>query len=236
MSKNLSTYPPVVVKLVLCLIILTFSSCNESENKLPQVTTNAAKVATPEKVAETNVILCFGNSLTEGYGLQSEEAFPSKIQNKIDTLGYNYEVVNAGLSGETTSGGLGRLDWVLKKNVKIFILELGANDGLRGIPLTETKKNLQAIIDAVKLKVPGAEIVLAGMQIPPNLGEKYTNQFQNIFPELAKESNVHLIPFLLKDVAGIPSLNQKDGIHPTAKAQHILVRNIWEIIEPLLKK
>jgi len=236
MPNNFSSYPPTVIKLIFSLFILTFSSCNEAKNTPAKIVEDKKEIIRFKKMAKTNVILCFGNSLTEGYGLDSEDAYPNKIQNKIDSLGYDYEVVNAGLSGETTSGGLGRLDWVLKQNVKLFILELGANDGLRGIPLTETKKNLQAIIDAVKLKLPQAKIVLAGMQIPPNLGGVYTSQFKNIFPELAKKNNVYLIPFLLKGVAGISLLNQKDGIHPTAEAQYILVRNIWEIISPLLEK
>ncbi|MBT8295876.1 MAG: arylesterase, partial [Gramella sp.] len=183
----------------------------------------------------TKVILFFGDSLTAGYGLEQGEAFPEIIQQKIDSLSLDYKVVNAGLSGETTSGGKNRIDWVLKQNVDIFVLELGANDGLRGIPLKETRNNLQEIIDFVRKENPEIEIILAGMQIPPNMGQDYTTGFRNIFPELAEENNIELIPFLLEDVAGIPELNQQDGIHPTAEGQKILAENVWEVLKPELQ-
>ena len=133
-------------------------------------------------------ILFFGNSLTAGYGVDPSEAFPALIQNKIDSLQLNYKVINGGVSGETSSGGNGRVDWILRQPVDIFVLELGGNDGLRGIPLTETKKNLQAIIDKVKAKYPGAKLVLAGMQIPPNMGQQYATEFKNLYPELAAKN------------------------------------------------
>ena len=138
------------------------------------------------------------------------------------------------MSGETTSGGKNRIDWVLKQNVDVFILELGANDGLRGIPLKETRTNLQQIIDFVREKNPDIEIILAGMQIPPNMGQDYTTEFRNIFPELAEKNDIHLIPFLLEDVAGDPELNQQDGIHPTAEGQKILAENVWEVLKPVV--
>jgi len=187
--------------------------------------------------ANEQVILCFGNSLTEGYGLKEEEAYPAILQQKIDSAGFNYKVVNAGLSGETTSGGLGRLNWVLQsqKNIQLFILELGTNDGLRGISLKEAKKNLQQIIDTVSLKIPKAPIVLAGMQIPPNMGPEYTTKFKNIFPALAESNSIALIPFLLEGVAGDKTLNQEDGIHPTAEGTKIVAKNVWKIIQPFLK-
>lgn len=236
MAKKSTLVPPAAIKLIICLFILTFLGCNEA-NKVVVNPEDETEVLDPNKTdSSTNVVLCFGNSITEGFGLESEQSYPSLLQNKMDSLGYPYSVVNAGISGETTSGGRGRLNWVLKQNVKIFILELGANDGLRGIPLSETKKNLQAIIDTVRFKIPEAKIVLAGMQIPPNLGQEYTNEFKNIFPELAKENKISIIPFLLEGVAGIPELNQKDGIHPTAEAQPKLVENVWEVLEPLLKR
>jgi acyl-CoA thioesterase-1 len=158
------------------------------------------------------------------------------IQNRIDSLGYDYEVVNAGLSGETTASGKNRIDWVLKQKVDIFVLELGANDGLRGIPLSETRKNLQDIIDIVKSKNPETEIILAGMQIPPNMGQDYTSEFRNIFPDLAKKNNLKLIPFLLDGVAGNPELNQSDGIHPTAEGYKIVTENVWNVLEEVLEK
>jgi len=143
-------------------------------------------------------------------------------------------VINAGLSGETTASGRNRLDWVLNQKADIFILELGANDGLRGIPLNETRLNLQAIIDAVKEKNQETVIILAGMQIPPNMGQEYTAEFKKIFPDLADKNKTLMIPFLLDNVAGIPDLNQEDGIHPTVEGQKIVAQNVWEVLEPVL--
>ena len=145
-------------------------------------------------------------------------------------------MVNAGLSGETTASGRNRLDWVLNQKADVFILELGANDGLRGIPLNETRLNLQAIVDSVREKNPETKIILAGMQIPPNMGQEYTAEFKKIFPELADKNEAYLIPFLLDNVAGIPELNQEDGIHPTLEGQKIVANNVWDVLEPLLAK
>ncbi len=210
-------------------------SCGDSAQK--EEKNEAQEAVTSENIEEENkekVILFFGNSLTAGMGLDTEEAFPAVIQEKIDSLDLPYQVVNAGLSGETTAAGRNRVDWVLNQQVDIFVLELGANDGLRGIPIEETRRNLQAIIDTVREENPEAKIVLAGMQIPPNLGEEYTRGFRNIFPELAEKNNVELIPFLLEGVAGNPSLNQQDGIHPTAEGYEIVAENVWEVLGPML--
>jgi len=183
-----------------------------------------------ETKSESKVILFFGNSLTAGMGLDPNEAFPALIQEKVDSLQLSYNVVNAGLSGETTASGKNRLGWVLNGDIDVFVLELGANDGLRGIPLEETRSNLQEILDLVQQKNPNTTIILAGMQIPPNMGQDYTSEFKNIFPDLAKKNKIRLIPFLLEDVAGNPELNQPDGIHPTAEGQKIIANNIWPII------
>ena len=163
---------------------------------------------------EKNIIF-FGNSLTAGYGLDPIDAFPALVQKRIDSLNLPYKVINAGLSGETTAGGKSRIDWILKQPVSIFILELGGNDGLRGIPISETRQNLQTIIDRVKAKNPDVKIVLAGMQVPPNMGQKYSQEFRAIFRELAEKNSSALIPFVLEGVGGVPELNQPDGIHPT---------------------
>lgn len=179
-------------------------------------------------------ILFFGTSLTAGMGLDPSEAYPAVIQNKIDSLKLPYKVINGGLSGETSAGGKGRIDWLLKQPVSIFVLELGANDGLRGLPVAQTTKNLQDIVDRVKAKYPDAKLVLAGMQVPPNMGAKYAADFKNIFPELAKKNNMALIPFLLDKVGGIPKLNQADGIHPTAEGDKILAENVWLVLRDLL--
>lgn len=195
-------------------------------------TSNTNEDSSPS--SNEKVILFFGNSLTAAYGLETEQGFPNIIQKRIDSLGLNYTVINSGLSGETTSGGLNRLDWVLNQDVDIFVLELGANDGLRGIPLDKSRENLQKIIDAVRQKNKDITIILAGMQIPPNMGPEYTTEFRGMFPELASENNVLLIPFLLEGVAGEPDLNLEDGIHPTAEGQKIVAENVWEVLGPVV--
>ena len=173
-------------------------------------------------------ILFFGNSLTAGYGIDPSEAFPALIQSRIDSLGYPYKVINAGLSGETSAGGKNRIDWVLNQPVDIFLLELGGNDGLRGIPVSETEKNLQVIIDKVRTKYPDARLILIGIQVPPNMGERYSNDFRAVFRELAKRNQLRFLPFLLEGVGGVPELNQNDGIHPTAPGHRILAENVWK--------
>jgi acyl-CoA thioesterase-1 len=221
---------------LLCLLFIGVS-CGEKQNRNKAGTEESA----PDSVqnngisASGKVMLFFGNSLTAGMGLDPEEAFPAFIQNKLDSLGYDYTVVNAGLSGETTASGRNRLPWVLNQDVSVFILELGANDGLRGIPLEETRSNLQAMIEEVREKNPGTAIVLAGMQIPPNMGPEYTSEFREIFPQLAEAYDLALIPFLLKDVGGVAELNQNDGIHPTKEGHRIIADNIWPVIEGVIR-
>lgn len=184
---------------------------------------------------EPQTILFFGDSLSAGYGLSPEEAFPAQVEALLQKKGKNVKVINAGLSGETSAGGLNRLDWILKKPVDVFVLELGANDGLRGLPLEQTEKNLQAIIDKVKSKYPQTKIVIAGMMVPPNMGNDYTRQFQKIFPALAKKNDATLIPFLLDKVAGNEKLNQADGIHPNAQGHQIVAATVARVITPILK-
>ncbi len=181
------------------------------------------------------VILFYGDSLTAGYGLSPEEAFPALVEKKLNKTDKIARVVNAGLSGETSAGGLTRLNWVIRQPIDIFVLELGANDGLRGLPLEQTEKNLQQIIDKVKAKYPDVKIVIAGMMVPPNMGPEYTSKFRKIFPELARKNNATLIPFLLQDVAGNEKLNLGDGIHPNPEGHKIVADNVVKIIEPLLK-
>ena len=219
------------------LIIILFSCKTDAKKTTSkkEVTTNVVSTKT-ENTTNNKCIVVFGDSLTAGYGLEDvKDAYPGLLQQKIDSLQLGYTVINSGISGETTAGGKNRIDWVLNQKPSVFILELGANDGLRGVPLTETKMNLQYIINAVKTKYPSTKIVLAGMKIPPNFGQDYTNEFKNIFPALAQKNQVALIPFLLENVGGIPSLNQSDGIHPTAKGHKILAKNVWEVLAPILK-
>jgi acyl-CoA thioesterase I len=180
------------------------------------------------------VILFFGDSLTAGYGLSTEEAFPALIEQKFTAGGRKTKVINAGLSGETTAGGLTRIEWILRQPIDVFVLELGANDGLRGLPLDQTQKNLQAIIDKVKAKNPKVKIVIAGMMVPPNMGPDYSTKFNKIFPEVAKKNNATLIPFLLQDVAGDEKLNQADGIHPNVQGHKIVAENVYKVLMPLL--
>ncbi|WP_420385042.1 arylesterase [Roseivirga sp.] len=179
-------------------------------------------------------IVFFGDSITAGYGINMENAFPALIQERIEEAGMNYEVVNAGLSGETTAGGLNRIDWILRARPDVFVLELGGNDGLRGLSLEESEKNLKAMIKKVRAANPKAKIILAGMQIPPNLGQDYTDQFKNLFPEIAKEMDTELIPFLLEGVGGDPQLNLSDGIHPNQKGHEIVAKTVWSYLKPML--
>ena len=215
-------------------LMIFFLSCtnNEKPGDGNQNQNDTAKDSAT--VAKKKTIVFYGNSLTAGYGLSPSQAFPALIQKKIDSLGLSYTVVNAGVSGETSSGGKTRIDWILRQPVDIFVLELGANDGLRGIPLSETRKNLQAIVDKVKAKNSAAKLIFAGMQIPPNMGQMYTTEFKNIYTELAEKNAMTLVPFLLEGVGGEPSLNQEDGIHPTAEGHRIVAANLWSQLEKLL--
>ena len=180
-------------------------------------------------------ILFFGDSLTAGYGLSMEEAFPALVEKQLNKTSQRVKVVNAGLSGETSAGGLSRIDWILRQQVDIFVLELGANDGLRGLPVSQTISNLQAIINKVKARQPNVKIVLAGMMVPPNMGPQYSNEFRNIYPDLAKKNKATLIPFILEGVAGEEKLNQADGIHPNVEGHQIIANNLVKVFEPLIK-
>lgn len=179
-------------------------------------------------------ILFFGDSITAGLGVDQEQAFPALIQEKIDSLGLNYEVINGGLSGETSAGGLRRIDWVLQREIDIMILELGGNDGLRGIQLSSTKENLQKIIDKVEAKNPKVEIILAGMQVPPNLGQEYTQEFEGLYPALARENDLLLIPMIMNKLGGDENLIQGDGIHPTPEGHQVIAETVWDVLKPVL--
>ena len=193
---------------------------------------------TTELASQTNgerTILFMGNSLTAGFGLEASEAFPALIQQKIRNSGMNFKVISAGLSGETTSSGLRRIDWLFKQKVDVLVLELGGNDGLRGITLALTKQNLQDMIDKAKSYNPKIRIILAGMEVPPNMGDVYTAEFRKMYPELSKKNNVTLIPFLLDGVGDRPELNQRDGIHPTAEGHIVVAETVWKYLKPVLQ-
>jgi acyl-CoA thioesterase I len=223
--------------MVLFALLMALSSCGQqSENSLQSTESLAQQTAGSEQVDNRKTLVFFGNSLTAGYGIEPEESYPYLIQDRLDSLAYPYRVVAAGVSGETSATGNSRIDWVLNNKVDIFVLELGGNDGLRGIPPAETKKNLQSIIDKVRAKYPQAVIILAGMQVPPNMGADYANAFKNNFTELAVENNILLIPFLLEGVGGVAELNLPDGIHPNPEGQIIVAENVWEILESALDR
>lgn len=178
-------------------------------------------------------IVAFGDSLTAGLGVSSEESYPAQLEKQLHERGFHYEVVNAGVSGETSAGGMRRVEWILKSQPTVVILELGVNDGLRGLPLEQTYENLRSIIN--RLRDAGVVVVLAGMRIPPNYGEAYTGEFFEMYERLAQELNLPLIPFLLEGVAAQPGLNQADGIHPTAEGYTIVAQNVFDALESLLK-
>lgn len=180
-------------------------------------------------------VLVLGNSIAAGSGVNSDEAFPARLQQKVDSLDWNVNIVNAGVSGETTAGGLRRIDWMLRQPVDVLLLELGGNDGLRGTDLSATRHNLQAIIDSTTAQYPDVQILLAGMQLPPNLGPDYTERFREMYPALArKNENVTLIPFILEGVGGVNRYMQSDGIHPNAAGHRIVAQNVWAELKPVL--
>lgn len=218
----------------LSVLVLLSTACNSNKKSEP---TESAPAANEKSVTakKTKTILFFGNSLTAAYGLDDpSKGFAGLTQKRIDSLGLGYKVVNGGVSGETSAGGNSRVDWILKQPVDIFVLELGGNDGLRGIPASETKKNLQSILDKVKAKYPDAKLVLAGMQMPPSMGKQYINDFKNVYTDLAKTNDLTLIPFLLLGVGGEAKFNQQDGIHPTAEGHKMVAEIVWKYLKPIL--
>lgn len=218
----------------LVLIILTLFGCNNKNKPASETVAKSSGAEKRPRPDTMKIILFFGNSLTAGYGLEPSEAFPALIQEKIDSLNLPYKVINAGLSGETTAGGNSRIDWILRQKVDVFVLELGANDGLRGIPPTESENNLQGIVDKVRIKYPNAKRVMLGMEVPPNMGGEYAAEFRVIFRQVAVKNKMAFVPFLLQGVGGVAELNQSDGIHPTIKGQKILAKNVWEILKDIL--
>ena len=194
-------------------------------------------LATPMRAdAPAPVVLFLGDSLTAGYGLEAGEAYPTRVQELAAADGVTLTVVNAGLSGDTTAGGVRRLPWLLRQPLDVLVLALGANDGLRGLPLDHTRANLQAIVDQVRARQPKVRIILAGMQVPPNLGPEYTAGFRRLFPELAEKNRLLLVPFLLEGVGGVPELNLADGLHPNAAGQKVLAANVWKVLQPVVRE
>ncbi len=224
------------MSLLILVTCITFIGCKDDKstpNQSQQAVKNEVITVESEK-SDKKVILFYGNSLTAGYGLDENESFPSIIEDRIDSLNLKYTVVNAGLSGETTSGGLKRIDWVMKQKVDIFFLELGANDMLRGLPIAETRKNLSEIISIVKVKNPKVKIGLCEMMAPPNMGDEYVREFNKIYKDLSSSFEITFVPFFLDGVAGHEDLLLKDGKHPNAEGQKIVAENIWNSLETML--
>lgn len=231
---NFNTFRILAAVLTFAMLGAACGDAAETAHQANKPDATAEKVATERETRK--VILIFGNSLTAGYGVEAEESFPSLIQQRIDSLGLPYEVINAGVSGETTATGLNRIDWVIEKQpVDIFILELGANDGLRGLPPGQTKKNLETMIDRVREAHPKVQVILAGMMVPPSMGPEYSADYNRIYPEIAAAKEVALIPFLLENVGGVAELNQPDGIHPNPAGNKLVLENVWEVLEGVLE-
>jgi acyl-CoA thioesterase-1 len=224
---------------IVALLLITMPACGSGESSSDQGAAPAAA-----RSAETPVpgapqpagrprIVALGDSLTAGLGLEVGEAYPSRLQEKLDRAGLNYEVVNAGVSGDTSAGGLRRVDWALEGDVHVLIVALGGNDALRGLPVEQLRQNLAEIIERAQAR--NIKVILAGMEAPPNFGAAYTAGFHQVYADLAKQYNVALVPFLLDGVAGLPQMNQSDGIHPTAGGAQKVADNVWAALKPIVQ-
>lgn len=222
------------------LLVAACGSAEETPERVERPTAarspqTAARAPQAPPATDVPAIVFLGTSLTAGLGVSEESAFPAVIQDTLDALGLGLRVVNAGISGETSAGGRRRIDWLLRQPLAVLVIELGANDGLRGLAVDAMRGNLQAIIDGTRSVHPDAPIVLVGMQAPPNLGRNYTEAFERVFVDLAAENDLQLVPFLLAGVGGIPELNQADGIHPTAEGHRVLAGNVWRVLEDVVR-
>lgn len=221
---------------LLALAVLPLAGCGGSDR--PSNRQRAANDSSPASSTPSDlpVILFLGTSLTAGRGVELDQAYPALIQQKIDSLGLHYRVVNAGVSGESSAGALHRIDWVMREKPAVLLIETGANDGLRGQDLDSLKVNIQAIINRVHEQAPDTRIILLGMEALPNLGAQYTKAFHDVYPAVARANHIPLVPFLLAGVAGVDSLNQEDGVHPTPAGHRIIASNVWPTLETVLNK
>jgi len=221
---------------VLAITLFGLGGCRRTANPPTTQPENSPPAASASQSPDAvlPLIVAFGDSLTAGYGLSESQSYPTLLQQRLDREGYRYRVVNAGVSGDTSAGGVRRIEWALKGDVRFLILELGANDALRGQPVAETKKNLAQIIETAQSH--NVTVILAGMEAPPNLGGEYTREFRAVFRDLARQYNLELVPFFLEGIGGLSELNQPDGIHPNAKGTEIVLENIWRVLGPLLDK
>lgn len=217
----------IVLRTAYFVLLSTLIACDAGQRTVPDEAGPAGATA----AAEQKTILFLGTSLTAGYGVLPEEAYPALIQQKVNSAGLPYRVVNAGVSGETSAGALRRLDWLLRQPFSVLVLETGANDMLRGADLDSTRSNIQAIIDRVSNERPAAEIILVGMQAPPNLGNRYLSEFRDMYPGIAEANDLTLVPFLLEGVGGVADLNLADGIHPNAQGQQRVAETVWKVLK-----
>jgi acyl-CoA thioesterase-1 len=211
-------------------LVASLLGCEQSREETP---------ANPPPAASASVrpsVMFLGTSLTAGLGIDPEQAYPALIQRKIDSAGLDYEVINAGVSGETSAGALRRVEWLFRQPVSVLVVETGANDGLRGLPPDSLRANIQAIFDRAKRLQPAPKLVLLGMRVPPNYGRAYSQQFQSIYSELARANGAAFVRFLLEGVGGIANLNQPDGIHPTVAGQRKMAETVWRVLEPVLRE
>ena len=230
------TRMPSILRSLLVALPLVAVACGSADSPRAQASSGAAvqRQTEPERLRASRRIVFLGDSLTAGLGLPREQSTPSLIQDRLTAEGYDYEVINAGVSGDTSASGLSRLDWSLDGDVEILVIELGANDGLRGLPVAQMKRNLDEII--MRAQARDITVILTGMEAPPNYGPLYTAEFRKVFRDLADEHDVVFVPFYLDGVAGIASLNNADGIHPNAEGARLIAGTIWRALEPVLDK
>ncbi len=211
-------------------LVAVLLACDQPREDLP------ANPALPAAAPERPAVMFLGTSLTAGLGIDPDQAYPALIQQKIDSAGLNYRVVNAGVSGETSAGALRRVNWLFQGPVSVLVVETGANDGLRGLSPDSLRANIQGILDRARRLQPPPRLVLVGMRLPPNYGKAYSERFRAIYPELARANGAALVPFLLEGVGGVSSLSQPDGVHPTAEGQRRLAETVWRVLEPVLRE
>ena len=228
-------------RVLLCLVVLAAISCGSGKPPGPPASTESGSLSTPaaplpsvpsEPAAPR--IVALGDSLTAGFGIPPERAYPAVLQRKLEEAGMAYEVINAGVSGDTTADGLRRVNWALEGDVRLLIVALGANDGLRGLPASQMKANLQGIIHRARQRA--IPVLLVGMEAPPNYGEQYAQSFRQVFRDLARENKVAFVPFMLEGVAGMPDLNQPDGVHPTTAGAARIADHLWPAVKTMIEK
>ncbi len=220
--------------LLLAAACLVVAACGQGQGGRESTPPKTAVADMPSTSDERPKVMVLGDSLTAGLGLVESQSFPARLQEKVDAAGLDFEVVNGGVSGDTSAGGLRRLDWALQDDVRVLVVSLGANDGLRGLSVAEMKQNLSGIIEQARAR--GVLVVLAGMEAPPNYGQEYAASFRQAYRDLALQYKVPFIPFLLDRVAGLPALNQSDGIHPNARGAEIVADTVWAVLEPILNQ